>query len=117
MTMNGKNILTDGAGYVLYAYSPDTSKASMCVSKGCLSNWPPLLGSTVAGNGIENTLGTVTRSNGDKQVTYNGHPLYTFAGDMKPGEDNGNGSYAYGGYWAVVPVSGSPSFSQSSSRM
>jgi predicted lipoprotein with Yx(FWY)xxD motif len=115
--INGENVLTNTKGFTLYAFGPDTSTQSKC-NGSCAVYWPPLTTvSAVSGDGVYTSLTTVTRANGTKQVAYDGHPLYTYAGDTKPGEDNGNGVNASGGYWEVVPVSGKvifPSTSKSS---
>jgi predicted lipoprotein with Yx(FWY)xxD motif len=55
---------------------------------------------------VTGTLGTITRSDGTVQATYDGHPLYTFAGDKSPGQDKGNGVTGFGGKWYAMTVSG-----------
>jgi hypothetical protein len=60
-----------------------------------------------AGSGVTGTLATITRSDGTVQATYDGHPLYTYAGDTAPGQANGNGITSFGGTWHEVPISGS----------
>jgi predicted lipoprotein with Yx(FWY)xxD motif len=64
-------------------------------------------GPATAGAGVTGQLGTITRSDGTTQATYNGHPLYTYAGDTAPGQAKGNGLNVSGGVWYEVPVSGS----------
>ena len=59
-----------------------------------------------AGSGVTGTLGTITRSNGAKQATWNGHPLYTYIGDTGPGTDKGNGLNLSGGVWHAIILTG-----------
>ena len=93
-------ILTDYEGKTLYRYAKDTQNSSAC-SGGCVAAWPPLTasGALQLPEGVTGTLGTITRSDGTKQVTYNGMPLYHFAKDAKPGDTAGQG---IGGIWFVV---------------
>lgn len=104
-TVNGTTVLTNGKGDVLYWFVPDTSTTSKCTGS-CATFWPPVAGPATAGAGITGTLGTITRADGTKQETYDGHPLYTFAGDKKAGEATGNGVDASGGVWWEMEVSG-----------
>jgi len=104
-SVNGTPVLTNSKGFVLYWFVPDTATASKC-SGSCATYWPPVTGTATAGSGITGTLSTITRSDGAKQVTYDGHPLYTFAGDAKAGEAKGNGVNASGGLWYEMTVSG-----------
>jgi len=70
----------------------------------------------VTGSGVKGTFGTITRSDGSKQATFNGHPLYTYKGDSKPGEASGNGLNINGGLWHEVTASGvAPASAPSSS--
>jgi predicted lipoprotein with Yx(FWY)xxD motif len=72
-------------------------------------NWPPLLasGAATVGNAAKaSLLGVSTRSDGKQQVTYNGHPLYRFAGDHKAGDTNGQGVNAFGGSWHALTAAG-----------
>jgi predicted lipoprotein with Yx(FWY)xxD motif len=96
-------ILTDSSGRTLYLYTPDEGKGSpQCTSAGgCAAAWPPLeaSGTPRAGGGVQQgLLGTE-----DGQVTYDGHPLYYYAGDSSPGETSGQG---LGGIWFVVSTAG-----------
>ncbi|MDT4922771.1 MAG: hypothetical protein QOG01_484 [Pseudonocardiales bacterium] len=107
-TSNGKSFLTDSSGRALYLWTPDTMTKSMC-SGACATAWPPLTakGAPTAGTGATaSDLGTISRSDGTKQVTYAGHPLYYFAGDNAAGQTNGEGSNGFGAPWYVVAPSG-----------
>ncbi|MCX4680303.1 hypothetical protein OG413_34370 [Streptomyces sp. NBC_01433] len=100
--------LVDGAGRTLYLFEADTSTKSTCTGT-CAAAWPPLTvtAEPVAGKGAKaDLLGTTTRGDGKKEVTYNGHPLYYFGGDTKAGETNGQGSTAFGAAWYVLDASG-----------
>jgi predicted lipoprotein with Yx(FWY)xxD motif len=103
--VSGTTVLTNSQGFVLYWFAPDTSTMSKC-NGSCTAFWPPLKG-PVTGSGIKGTFGTITRSDGSKQATFNGHPLYTYKGDTKPGEASGNGLNLNGGLWHEVTASGS----------
>jgi hypothetical protein len=65
-------------------------------------------GPATAGAGLTGTLGTIERSDGSAQATFDGHPLYTFVKDAGPGTDTGNGVNAFGGLWHALTASGSP---------
>jgi Uncharacterized protein conserved in bacteria len=73
----------------------------------CAAAWPPVKGPATAGAGLTGKLGTIERSDGSTQATYNGHPLYTFVKDTGPGTDTGNGVNAFGGLWHALTASGS----------
>jgi predicted lipoprotein with Yx(FWY)xxD motif len=104
-------VLVDSEGHTLYAFSGDSPKTSTCEG-ACAKAWPPLLdgdGEPQPSNGAgASRLGTITRADGSRQVTYAGHPLYAFTGDKQPGEANGNGSTAFGGTWSALKGSGTP---------
>jgi predicted lipoprotein with Yx(FWY)xxD motif len=104
-------VLADSEGHVLYAFSKDTSEASACEG-ACAKAWPPLLveeGEPEPSNGASAArLGTITRGDGTHQVTYAGHPLYTYSGDDQPGQAKGNGVSAFGGTWTALKGSGTP---------
>ena len=101
-------ILVDSRGRTLYLFNKDTGGKSRC-SGSCAVNWPPLLatGRPTAGTGVKaSKLATTRRSDGKTQVVYNGHPLYRFIGDQKPGNTNGEGLTAFGAGWFVVSPAG-----------
>jgi predicted lipoprotein with Yx(FWY)xxD motif len=103
--VDGVNLLTDARGLTLYWFAPDTSAKSACYGS-CAAYWPPVTGSPSAGPGVTGKLGTITRSGGAVQATYDGHPLYTYIGDSAPGQDGGNDLNLNGGLWHVVVVAG-----------
>jgi predicted lipoprotein with Yx(FWY)xxD motif len=103
--VSGVNLLTDAKGFTLYWFAPDTSAKSACYGS-CAAYWPPVTGSPSAGPGVTGKLGTITRSGGAVQATYDGHPLYTYIGDSAPGQDGGNNLNLNGGLWHIVVVSG-----------
>lgn len=97
---NGE-ILTDASGMTLYVYANDQLNSPTCIGT-CAGNWPPLVltsGYTTNVSGLPGTVGTVTRSDGLVQVTYNRMPLYTYSYDSKPGDVSGNGVNSV---WYVV---------------
>ncbi len=104
-TINGVQVLTNSKGFVLYWFVPDTSTASKCTGS-CATYWPPVTGPATAGSGVTGTLGTITRSDGTVQATYDGHPLYTYAGDTASDQAKGNDINASGGLWWEMEVSG-----------
>ena len=104
-TIGGTKVLTNAKGFTLYSFAPDTATKSNC-NGSCATYWPPVKGPVTAGAGVTGKLGTITRSDGSTQATYNGHPLYTYVSDSAPGQDKGNGLNLSGGVWHVVPVSG-----------
>ena len=95
-------VLANGRGYTLYWYSRDVKGGGTSACTGqCLDIWPAVTGKPAASSGIKlnGILGTITRPGGIVQATYNGYPLYTYAGDTRPGETAGNG---IGGVWHVI---------------
>ena len=104
-TIGGKQVLTNAAGFTLYWFAPDTSTTSKCTTGSCATYWPPVKGPATPGSGVTGTIGVITRPDGTKQATYDGHPLYTYAGDSAPGQNKGNGLNPSGGLWYEVPVS------------
>src|SRR6266516_2863362 len=105
-TIGSQQVLVDSKGMTLYWFAIDTSSKSNC-SGSCLTYWPPVKGPVTAGSGVTGTLGTITGSDGTKQATYLGHPLYTYVGDKAPGDNTGNGKNLSGGLWWEMTVSGS----------
>ena len=94
--------------HTLYLFVADTSGTSTCTG-ACAAAWPPdtVTGAPTAGSGVNQALlGTVKRSDGTTQVTYNHHPLYYFAGDANAGTANGQGSTSFGAGWFVVNAAG-----------
>ena len=105
-TIGSQQVLVDSQGMTLYWFAIDTPSKSNC-SGSCATYWPPVTGPVTAGSGVTGTLGTITRSDGTKQATYLGHPLYTYVGDKGPGQNKGNGLNISGGLWWEMTVSGS----------
>jgi predicted lipoprotein with Yx(FWY)xxD motif len=96
-------ILVDAEGRTLYAFTKDKGDQSAC-SGECATNWPALTGTATAGTGAQaSLLSTSMQPNGTSQVTYDGRPLYHFAGDAKPGDTNGQG---VGDVWFVLTADG-----------
>jgi predicted lipoprotein with Yx(FWY)xxD motif len=112
-TIGGATVLTNSKGFTLYAFAPDTASKSNC-NGACAQNWPPVKGPAKA-PATMGTFGTIQRSSGAAQATFNGHPLYTFVGDTAPGQNKGNGLTAFGGLWHEVTTSGSAPAGGSSS--
>lgn len=104
------HLLVTPKGRTLYVFALDTKGKSAC-SGTCAKFWPPR---TVSKNanpptkvaGIPGTFGVIMRSDGKHQLTYDGAPLYTFLEDKKPGDINGQGIVASGGYWWAVVAGG-----------
>jgi predicted lipoprotein with Yx(FWY)xxD motif len=103
--ISGATVLTNSKGFTLYWFVPDTSTASKCYGS-CAKYWPFVAGPEHAGSGVTGTLGVITRTNGAKQATWNGHPLYTYVGDTAPGVNKGNGLNISGGVWHEIVLSG-----------
>ena len=97
------DILVDGEGRTLYAFTKDQGDKSAC-SGQCADNWPALEGTATAGTGVDaSLLSSAMQAGGATQVTYGGRPLYYFAGDAKPGDVNGQG---VGNVWFTVTAGG-----------
>jgi predicted lipoprotein with Yx(FWY)xxD motif len=114
--MNSKlhaKVLVTSSGFTLYRLTKDGHNHSNC-SAGCAAAWPPLLaptsGKPTLASGVGGTLATFKRSDGKHQVSYDGMPLYRFAGDKKAGQANGQG---VAGVWFAAKPKGSPSGSGS----
>jgi len=103
-TIDGMTVLTNGKGFTLYSFAPDTPTTSKCYGS-CAAYWPPVIGSSAAGSGLPGETGTIKRTDGSLQLTYNGHPLYTYIGDSAPGQATGNNLNLNGGLWLEVPAS------------
>lgn len=101
--------LVDNKGDTLYVFAADKGDKSNCTGS-CASFWPPVKAGTqvqVSGGGkASGKVGTTTRSDGSKQLTYDGHPLYRYAGDSTAGQDKGQGKNINGGLWWIVSPSG-----------
>jgi predicted lipoprotein with Yx(FWY)xxD motif len=101
-------ILVDGSGRTLYLFEKDQPNQSACAG-ACAAAWPvdQSSGTPKAGSGVKaSLLGTIKRSDGTTQVTYNKHPLYYFQGDSGAGQQNGQGVDAFGAKWFVVAPAG-----------
>jgi predicted lipoprotein with Yx(FWY)xxD motif len=101
-------ILVDAKGFTVYDFHKDKGTVSSCYG-GCAGVWPPVLseGAPTAGEGASaSKLGTTKRKDGTVQVTYAGHPLYTYVADKKPGEANGNDFSSFGAQWYALKGSG-----------
>ena len=103
-TIGGVKVLTNGKGLTLYWFAPDTPTTSKCYGV-CVGYWPPVTGTPSAAPGVTGELGTIKRSDGTTQITYNGHPLYTYVGDTAPGQAFGNNLNVNGGLWHEVTAS------------
>jgi predicted lipoprotein with Yx(FWY)xxD motif len=98
-------VLVNNDGRTLYLFTNDTATSSAC-SGGCATAWPPLIasGADTVGSGLDaSKLGTVTRADGSKQVTYGGNPLYTYGADQASGETKG---HQVGSVWFAVGADG-----------
>jgi predicted lipoprotein with Yx(FWY)xxD motif len=111
--IGGVTVLTNGHGFTLYTFAPDTSTTSNC-NGTCAQNWPPVKGPATA-TGVTGAFATIKRSDGSTQLTFHGHPLYTFVGDKSPGQASGNDINAFGGLWHETPASGSAAPASTSS--
>ena len=103
-------ILVDSKGFTLYYFEKDKKGGSTSSCSGaCASVWPPLTGSGAPKGekgASASKLGTIKRSDGSTQVTYNGWPLYTYQGDSKPGDANGNDFTQFGAQWYALTPAG-----------
>jgi predicted lipoprotein with Yx(FWY)xxD motif len=100
--------LADEEGHAMYLWEADKNGTSTCTG-ACAAAWPPVTtgGPPQAGSGVDKSLlGTVKRADGTEQVTYNGHPLYYYAGDAGPGTAKGQGSKDFGASWYVLSATG-----------
>jgi predicted lipoprotein with Yx(FWY)xxD motif len=102
-------VLVDSSGHTLYLFEADKGRMSACTG-ACATEWPPLTagGKPVAGSGVDAAkLSTARRSDGSRQVVYNGHPVYRFEGDQSSGDAKGQGLSDFGGLWYAVSPAGS----------
>ena len=102
------NILVDSQGRTLYLFKADKGTTSAC-SGTCAVAWPPLRAHgrpTVGSRAKRSLIGSTARSDGKPQVTYNGHPLYLYVDDQKPGDTHGQGATAFGAKWFALTPGG-----------
>ncbi len=99
-------VLTNGQGFTVYWFTADTATSSACRG-ACAAAWPPVIGMPQFASGIKlaGKLGEIMRSDGQVQATYDGHPLYLFAGGTAPGQVNGNGVNGFGALWWAIKIS------------
>ena len=110
-------ILVDSSGRTIYLFKKDSGSKSACVG-ACADAWPPVRANgkpTVGGGANASLVGTTTRSDGKPQVAYNGHPLYLYQGDQKPGDTTGEGSTGFGAAWWALSAAGNQVTGQASS--
>ena len=102
-TRGSGTVVANGTGYTLYWFSKDVPTWSYCTDT-CVPQWPPVTGTpkVAPGAALPGQLGTIRRADGVLQATYDGHPLYTFAGDFDPGDVGGNNVVQFGGIWHAV---------------
>ena len=105
VTIGGVTVLTNAKGFTLYYFAPDSPTKSVC-NGSCAAYWPPVKGPVALSTGVAGKVGTIKRSDGSLQATYNGHPLYTYVADGAPGQAHGNNLNLNGGFWYEVKVSG-----------
>lgn len=101
-------ILVNSDGFTVYDFHKDKGTVSSCYG-ACAGVWPPVTtqGAPQVGEGATaSKLGTTKRKDGTVQVTYAGHPLYTYAADKKPGEANGHDFSSYGAQWYALKGNG-----------
>jgi predicted lipoprotein with Yx(FWY)xxD motif len=102
------DVLVDRQGHTLYLFARDVGTTSACTG-ACAVDWPPLrsVGTPLVGSGTNSSaVGRTVRPDGIKQLTYHGHPLYSFVNDKKPGDTNGEDINAFGGSWFAVSPAG-----------
>jgi predicted lipoprotein with Yx(FWY)xxD motif len=102
-------ILATGGGFTVYDFLPDTPHHSACTNDGCVFQWPPLVvnGPIRVGKGVNRALvGTLKRPDGSTQISYGGHPLYTYNLDVQPGLITGQAIDQDGGPWYVISAKG-----------
>jgi predicted lipoprotein with Yx(FWY)xxD motif len=102
------NVLVDARGRTLYLFEKDKRGRSACYG-ACATYWPPLLSPAqprAAGGVAASLLGLTKRADGKRQVTYAGHPLYTFILDKRAGQTAGEGMNDFGAAWNALTTSG-----------
>ena len=102
--------LTADDGRAVYLWMGDKGSASSC-SGACAAVWPPVLtdgAPKATQSAVAADLGTVKRSDGKMQVTYQGHPLYYYASDTAAGQTTGQGSDGFGATWWLIDPAGTP---------
>jgi predicted lipoprotein with Yx(FWY)xxD motif len=103
-------ILVNSQGDTVYVFANDKTNVSTC-NGSCAADWPPVAAPSklpASLPGVAGAVGTTTRSDGSKQLTVAGHPVYTFSGDSAAGQTNGQGITLNGGLWTTVLPSGAP---------
>ncbi len=102
ITRDGKKVelLTNTKGFSLYTFDPDSVDSSNCYD-GCAKTWPPILLTAAQATSIENDneFHVAKRKDGTLQLSFDGHPLYLYVGDKKPGDEKGDG---LGGVWHLA---------------
>jgi len=101
------SVLANGQGFTLYWFAADTATKSEC-NGVCTAYWPPVKGPLTAGSCATDRLGTIKRSDGWTQATYDGHPLYTYIGDSAPGQARGEAPSMNGGPWREITYPAKP---------
>jgi predicted lipoprotein with Yx(FWY)xxD motif len=104
------SILVDSRGRTVYEFANDTTSKSTCTD-ACAAVWLPVPAPATppaSEPGVTGKLGSTTRSDGSRQLTVGGHPVYTFTGDSAPGRTNGQNVVLNGGLWTVVSPAGAP---------
>jgi len=104
-------ILVASNGYTIYDFTKDRRNVDVCIrSAPCIASWPVVskkAGQPLAGPGVKVSLiGTITLKGGIRQLTYAGHPLYTYAGDSHPAQTNFVNLYQFGGRWPALNAAG-----------
>jgi predicted lipoprotein with Yx(FWY)xxD motif len=103
-------ILVNGRGFTIYAFTKDGRNRDACASiSGCLGVWPVVSGAAkpLTGPGVKSSLiGTITLKGGTKQLTYAGHPLYTYVADSGPGQTSYVNFLQFGGRWPAINAAG-----------
>jgi predicted lipoprotein with Yx(FWY)xxD motif len=109
-------VLSNAQGFTVYWFAKDTTTSSAC-SGACAAAWPPVIGMPQVASGVKlsGKLGEIRRSDGSMQATYEGHPLYLFAGDSKPGQTNGNAVDGFGALWYAIKIGASTTSGSSGS--